>query len=238
MLRCLAIDDEDLAFELLVDNISRVPYLQLVGSATDAMSALNIIQNEQVDLVFLDIQMPGLTGFQLIKSLANKPMFILVTAYDNYALEGYELDVVDYLLKPVSMERFIKACNKALELYQFKNKSAEASIPTGRSHFFVNADYKFLKIVFADIVWIEGYKDYVKIHLENSSNPVVTRMSMKSVEDELPASQFIRIQKSFIVSKEHITAIKKNSVYIDTLEFPVGELYKDAVYALVGKKPE
>src|SRR3954468_12853170 len=159
MLRCIAIDDEPLALELLEDNISKVPFLELVALCSNPIEAMQVLQQESVDLIFLDIKMPGLTGLQFIQSLAQKPMFILITAYEKYALEGYELDVVDYLVKPVSLERFIKACNKAWELHQLKtNKQPGAeALP----YFFINADYSLVKVVFNDIMWIEGLKDYL-----------------------------------------------------------------------------
>ncbi|HEX8462416.1 MAG TPA: response regulator transcription factor [Segetibacter sp.] len=237
MLTCVAIDDEELALELLADNISKVPFLQLAAACSNPVEAINVIQQQQVDLVFLDIQMPGLTGLQLIKTLTNKPMFILVTAYEKYALDGFDLNVVDYLVKPVSFDRFLKACNKALELHQLKNKSPELKESTP-DHFFLNVDYSHLKVAFADIVWIEGLKDYIKIHLKSTSKPIVARISMKSLEDLLPVSMFMRVQKSYIVAKGCITAVRKNSIFIGATELPVGENYKDAVTALLGKQPE
>ncbi|WP_153801134.1 LytR/AlgR family response regulator transcription factor [Foetidibacter luteolus] len=240
MLRCIAIDDEELALELLVDNISKLPFLQLVAACGNPLEAIKVMQEQPVDLVFLDIQMPGLTGLQFIQSLSVKPMFILITAYEKYALEGYNLDVVDYLVKPVALERFFKAANKALELYQLKEKSNSATMLASAppAYFFINVDYSMLKVVFADIIWIEGLKDYIKIHLNSTTKPIVARMSMKAMEEQLPGSMFIRIQKSYIVSKEYITAIRKNSVFINTLELPVGDGYRDAVAALAGKAAE
>src|ERR1700710_165147 len=154
MLNCLAIDDEPLALELLEDNISKVPFLKLAASCSNPIEAMNILKHENIDLIFLDIQMPGLTGLQFIKTITTKPMFILITAYEKYALEGYNLDVMDYLMKPVSLERFIKACNKAWELHQLKTKKETEAEPA--SYFFINADYSLVKVVFADIIWIEG----------------------------------------------------------------------------------
>ena len=238
MLKCIAIDDEELALELLEDNISKVPFLKLVASTNNPLEAIKIIQQQQIDLVFLDIQMPGLTGLQLIQSLPAKLMFILVTAYEKYALEGYNLNVIDYLVKPVPLDRFIKASNKAWELYHLKNKAATLVKEDETSYFFINVDYSHLKIVFADILWIEGLKDYIKIHLKSSAKPIVARISMKSIEDLLPASKFIRIQKSYIVSKEYITAVRKNSVFIGSAELPIGENYKEAVVMLLGRQPE
>ena len=231
MLRCLAIDDEPLALELLEDNISQVPFLQLAGKCTNAIEAIQFLKENSVDLIFLEIQMPGLTGLQFIQSLTQKPMIILVTAYEKFALDGFNLDVVDYLVKPVALDRFIRACNKAWELYQLKNKTVE-NIP---EYFFVNVEYSLQKVEFADILWIEGLKDYVKINLKNSSKPIVTRMSMKALEDQLPSSKFLRIHKSYILAIAAITSIRKNSVFVGNAEFPVGDNYKDGVAALINK---
>ena len=237
MLRCIAIDDEPLALELLEDNISKVPYLELVALCSNPMEAMQVLQRESVDLIFLDIQMPGLTGLQFIQSLAQKPMFILITAYEKYALDGYTLDVIDYLVKPVSLERFIKACNKAWELHQLKTKQTSTAIAkeSAPEYLFVNVEYSLVKLVIANIMWVEGLKDYIKIHL-HGTKPIVTRMNMKTIEDQLPASKFLRIHKSYIVSVDYITAIRKNSVFIDDMELPVGENYRDAVVALTGRQ--
>lgn len=237
MIRCIAVDDEPLALELLEDNISKVPFLELVAKCSNAMEAMKVLQQQSVDLIFLDIQMPGLTGLQFIQSMAIKPMIILITAYEKYALQGFNLDVTDYLVKPVSLDRFVKACNKAWEIHQLKNKpqtnnSSSAAAP---DYFFVNVDYSLLKINFADIIWIEGLKDYVKIHLKSTSKSVITRISMKSIEEQLPSARFLRIHKSYIVSIEQITAVRKNSVFIKEMELPVGDNYRETVNTLTGK---
>jgi two-component system, LytTR family, response regulator len=233
MIRCIAIDDEPLALELLQDNISKVPFLQLVAACDNAMDALKVMEQQPVDLVFLDIQMPGLTGLQLIQSMTVKPMFILITAYEKYALEGFNLDVTDYLVKPVPLDRFIKACNKAKELFELKQAPKENVVNTG--YFFVNVEYSLVKITIADIMYIEGLKDYIKIHLKSSSKPVVTRMPMKTVEEQLPSKQFIRIHKSYIAAVAFITSIRKTSLFIDATELPVSENYRDAIAALTAK---
>lgn len=235
MIRCIAIDDEPLALELLQDNISKVPFLQLVAACDNAMEALQIIEKQPVDLIFLDIQMPGLTGLQLIQSMTVKPMFILITAYEKYALEGFNLDVTDYLVKPVALDRFIKACYKAKELFELKNASKENNAPANSEYFFVNVEYSLVKITIADIMYIEGLKDYIKIHLKSSSKPVVTRMPMKTIEEQLPAKQFIRIHKSYIAGVAYITSVRKTSLFIDTTELPVSENYRDAITALTAK---
>lgn len=236
MLQCIAIDDEPLALDLLENYISKVPYLQLAGKCQDAFEATRLMQEKKIDLVFVDIQMPGLTGLQFIQSLQQKPMVILVTAYEKFAMEGYNLDVVDYLLKPVELDRFIKACNKAFELFQLKHTT-----PSGNTHqptptyFFVNADYSLVKVQFSDITWIEGLRDYVKIHLKSTGKPLIVRSGVKAIEQELPAEQFLRVHKSYIVSVESITAVRKNSIFIQDMEIPVGAIYRDAVDRLTGK---
>jgi two-component system LytT family response regulator len=233
MLKCIAIDDEELALELLEDNISKVPFLQLEAKFNSPLKALKFLQEENIDLVFIDIQMPGLTGLQFIKSFPQRCMYILITAYEKYAMEGYNLNVIDYLLKPVAIDRFIQACNKAFELYTLKNKSLTPTEGTNATYFFISADYSLIKINFADVVWIEGLKDYIKIHLKSTSKPVVARMSMKAIEEQLPSSMFLRIHKSYIISKEYITSLKKSSIFIDNTELPVGDTYKESIIEYV-----
>ncbi len=229
MLNCIAVDDEPLALRLLADNIGKVPYLHLVASCGDAFEATRVLQDNPVDLMFIDIQMPGLTGLQFIESLARKPMVILITAYKQYALEGYNLDVVDYLVKPVALDRFIKACNKAQELHLLKTAGTRSPNSPAPEYMFVNIGYSLLKVIFADIEWIEGLKDYLQIHLKSTPKPVIVRMSFKAIEEQLPPTAFVRIHKSYIVSVNSITAIRKSSVFIREHEFPVGETYREVI---------
>lgn len=235
MMNCIAIDDEPLALELLVDNISKVPFLKLVAACENPIQAMAVLEKESVDLVFLDIQMPGLTGLQFIQSLTHKPLFILITAYEKYALEGYALDVVDYLVKPVSLDRFIKACNKARELHELKALRQNPAGEQAPGYFFVNVDYSLVKISFQDILWIESLKDYAKINLKSSSKPIITRMSMKQLEENLPADKFLRVHKSFIIARDQVTAVRKNSLFIGTMEVPVGENYREIIPLITGK---
>jgi len=235
MLKCIAVDDEKLALGLLEDNISKLPFLQLVAKCRNAFDAMKVLKEQPVDLIFLDIQMPGFTGMQLIQTLTEKPMIILITAYEKYALESYGLDVVDYLVKPVSIDRFVKACNKAQELHQLRSKSAERPGPPPQEFIFINADYSLIKVNFSDIIWIEGLRDYIKIHLQSTSKPVITRMNMGAIEEQLPASKFIRIHKSYIVSIKHITAIRKNSLFISDMELPVSMSHREALLGLTGR---
>ena len=244
MLRCIAVDDEPLALQLLTDYIRKVPFLELVSACEDAFQAARVLQDKPVDLIFMDIQMPGLTGLQFIQSLARRPMIILVTAYKKFATEGFDLDVVDYLVKPVGLDRFIKACYKAQELHQLRNASpATPAAPVTTAggtpqadYFFVNSDYSLVKVVFADIVWIEGSGDYVKIHLKSAPRPLLVRTNAKNLEGELPADRFLRIHKSYIVSIAAITAIRKNSVFIGELELPVGDTYRETLRRITGRE--
>lgn len=233
-LRCLAVDDEKLSLDLLEDNISKVPFLELVGKSRNPVEALNLLRTQEVDLIFLDIQMPGLTGLQFLKSLPNPPMVIFVTAYENHAVDAFGLGVIDYLVKPVAFERFLKACNKAMQQYQLSQAAAAAPQQVNTDYIFVNADYSLLKIVVSDIQWVEGLKDYIKIHLASSTKPVVTRMTMKAIEEKLSASRFVRIHKSYILSLSAITAIRKNSVFIGSLELPISDNYKDVLKTFIG----
>lgn len=228
MMRCIAVDDEKWALDLLADNIAQVPFLQLVKRCKNAREAIEAVQTEKPDLIFLDIQMPGLSGLQFIQTLINPPMIIMVTAYEKYALEGFNLDVIDYLVKPVSLERFIKACNKANTLFELRKekKSPDKNIP---DHFFVNVEYTLVKIIFSDITYIEGLKDYIRIHLSSSTKPVITRMSLKAMEEKLPAADFLRVHKSFIVAVHKVTTIKREAICIGEAEIPVSESYKDSI---------
>lgn len=238
-MRCLAIDDEPLALTLLADNISKVPFLELVASCTDPFKAIEIMQKEPVDLIFTDIQMPGLTGLQFIEGLVSRPIVILITAYKQYALQSYDLDVVDYLIKPVSLDRFIKACNKAHELFQLKNAMiappGQNAAATGTvDYFFVNVGYSLEKVVLQDILYIEGLRSYINIHLLSQPQPLLTRASMKSIEAYLPAPAFIRIHKSYIIATRQIKRMKKNELtLLNGTELPIGEIYRPAIDDLI-----
>jgi DNA-binding LytR/AlgR family response regulator len=224
-----------LALKLLEDNISRVSYLNLVAQCTDAFEATNALQENTIDLMFIDIQMPGLSGLQFVKTLAHKPMVIFLTAYKQYALDAYDLDVIDYLVKPVSVERFMKACNKAKELYDLRNSKKLIKPNPAPEYFFQNVDYSLVKIMFNDISWIEGMRDYIRIHLKTGNKPLVVRSPVKVIEAELPPGKFIRIHKSYIVSIDSITSVRKSSVFIKDLELPVGETYKEVIEKLISQ---
>ncbi|MEZ4902655.1 MAG: response regulator transcription factor [Spirosomataceae bacterium] len=221
-LRCIAVDDEPLALELLEDNIAQVPFLELVGSCQDAFEAMDLLHEQSADLIFLDIQMPGITGVQFLKSLQgqnNTPMVVFITAYEQYAIEGFDLDVVDYLLKPVPFERFLKAANKAFELFKLRQQTP---IDSAVNHFFVNANYALVKIRFDEIMYIEGLKDYVKIYISSARHPVITGMTLK-IEQKLPSQSFMRILKSYIISLDKIQSVRNLKIHIGEAIIPNGE---------------
>ena len=236
MMNCIAVDDEPLALKLLQDNISKVPFLKLMAACTDAFEAMKALQENKIDLVFIDIQMPGLTGLQFIGSLENKPLVIFITAYKQYALESYDLSVVDYLVKPVPLDRFIKACNRAKELYELKAIKQHNIVQSSSEYLFLNIDYSQVKVVFDDIVCIEGLGDYIKINLKSTKKPLIVRTSLKAIEHELPSNKFLRFHKSWLVAIAEITAVRKNSIFIKEMELPVGETFREAVEKLTRKE--
>jgi two-component system, LytTR family, response regulator len=236
MMNCIAVDDEPLALKLLQDNISKVPFLKLTAACNDAFGAMKALQENKIDLVFIDIQMPGLTGLQFIGSLEHKPLVIFITAYKQYALESYDLAVADYLVKPVALDRFIKACNRAKELHELKEAKQLHAAPPSADYFFLNVDYSLVKVMFDDIKWIEGLRDYVKVNLKSTKKPLIVRTSLKAIEPELPGNRFIRIHKSYLVAVTEITAVRKNSIFIKEMELPVGETFREAIEKLIRKE--
>ena len=235
MIRCIAIDDEMLALDLIEDNIRKVPFLELVKTCRSAMEAMEVMRNNPVDLLFLDIQMPDISGIQLLKSLHHKPLVIFTTAFSTYAKEGFDLDVIDYLLKPYSFERFLKAVNKVHEYMDLHeratNQPLAKDVVTSQNYLFVKADYKLYKINIADILYIEGLKDYVKIYV--SEKPIVTQMSMKTLEEKLPPHDFIRVHRSFIVAFNKIDYIQKQMLTIGKKEIPISEHYRDQLFSII-----
>ncbi|MGI4870740.1 MAG: LytR/AlgR family response regulator transcription factor [Janthinobacterium lividum] len=242
MLRCLVIDDEPPALAILADYIGQVPQLTLVGTTTDPLEGLSWVQQGRADLVFLDIQMPRLTGLQFLRLAGARCKVVLTTAYPEYALDGFENDVVDYLLKPISFERFLKATHKALALLApvpppvpvpvAAAVAPAAAAPTA-GHIFVKGETKnkYLRIAHADILYIEGLNNYVLLHLPDQR--IATYQTLKELADTLPQPPFLRVHKSYIVSLDHVRLIDGNTLYIQDKLIPVSDTYRDALYQLV-----
>jgi DNA-binding LytR/AlgR family response regulator len=244
----IIVDDEPLALDVIETYIERMPELHIVARCNNAFEANDALKNHEVDLMFLDIQMPQLTGIEFLKTLTKPPMVIFTTAYPNHALEGFELNALDYLLKPISMDRFMKAVNKATEQYQLHNKEAvqtvasEDAVMIGSSnvkddYIFVKSDKKLIRVKFSEILYIEGLKDYVIIRLE--AGRVISLQTMKSLEDKLPFGQFVRIHRSYIVSMNQIHAIVGNMVEVMEKglpkHLPIGKNYRDELLEMIEK---
>lgn len=237
MIRCLVVDDEPLALDILADYIGKVPSLELVKATTNPIEALTIVQQDNIDLVFLDVQMPELTGIQFLKILNGRCQVILTTAYPQYALEGYDLDVVDYLLKPIAFDRFYKAVNKVLlssSAHSAPVPAAEpAPLPVAASNdfIFVKTEHKIQKIYLDDILYIEGLKDYISIFTPNER--VITLQNMKKMEEVLPSGRFIRVHKSYIISLDKIESIERSRIFIADKIIPIGDTYRDHFFKLI-----
>lgn len=234
MIRCLAVDDETPALDILEDNIRQVPFLQLIGKCKNAYLAMEFLQREQVDLLFLDIEMPGINGLSLLKSLANRPMVIFITAYRNYAVEGFDLDVLDYLIKPVAFDRFLRAVNKALEYQSVRQK--EPAVTHFPEYLFVHTEYQLTKIFLHEITYIEGLRNYIKIYLVEAQQPILSKSSMKAIEEKLPPGKYARVHKSFIVMIDKISSIRNDSIHIKGKEIPVSRSYRDSFFKLIDER--
>jgi DNA-binding LytR/AlgR family response regulator len=220
-MRCIAIDDEPLSLALIQQYISKFPALRLVQTFDDAISAAEFLRTNAVDLVFADINMPDVNGIDLVRSLVEKPVVIFITAHRKFAVEGFELEALDYLLKPVDFNRFSRAVQRALEYLRYRRHDAQ----TQEESIFVRAEYKLIKIPLTDILYIEGLQDYIKIHL-TQGRPVMTLMTLKSMQEKLPATRFLRIHRSYIVPVGRITAIVNRKVHIGAgPELPIGDSY-------------
>lgn len=231
-MNCLIVEDEPLARNLLTEYVRKVPYLRLLDACASPLAALDLLRREPVDLLFLDIQMPEITGLALLKILQKRPLVILTTAYSEYALQGYELDVVDYLLKPVTLERFLKAVDKAAQRLGMglapaaPVAAAPAAAEPAQPFVFVKDGTKLVKVRWNDILYVEGLKDYVVIHTRTQK--IVTLQRLKALETQLPADRFIRIHHSYIVSLDGIDVVHKGEVQIGAALIPVSDSYRKA----------
>lgn len=228
-MRCLIVDDESMGRKLIEEHVKHVPFLELVASCKDGFEAMEVLQNESIDLLFSDIQMPGLLGTEMVGSLKQKPLVIFITAYEEYALKGYELDIIDYLVKPVGMERFLTACNKAQNQFQLIKNLKSGKIGTiaeslsGEDFFFVNVEYSMVKISIPSIRYIEGLKDYVKIYIDGEKYPILTKVTMKALESKVEPHRFLRVHKSYIVNLRKIDSVKNQRIKMGEMEIPVSD---------------
>jgi DNA-binding LytR/AlgR family response regulator len=232
-LNCIIVDDEPLARNLLTEYVKKVPYLKLAAACSGPLEAMEVLRNESIDLMFLDVQMPEITGITFLKSLQKKPLVILTTAYSEYALESYELDVVDYLLKPITLERFIRAVEKAAERLVPTPSPPTAKPDAGQPFVFVKDGTKLVKIRWDDILYVEGLKDYVTIHTRTQK--VISLQRLKTLEDTLPADKFIRIHNSFIIALQAIDSIHKDKVQIGQVFIPVSDSYRKSFREFIEK---
>lgn len=231
-IRCLVVDDEPLARDVIRRYIEQIPILHLAGECTNAIEAFAFLQNQTVDLIFLDIQMPQLNGNDFLKILKNSPKVIFTTAYQEYALEGYELDVVDYLMKPIPFDRFLKAVNKSFQLVGAKTEMPLAEEKKNDSFVYFRADRKMIKVMLKDILYIESMKDYIKVFTQNGT--IITKQSISSVEAMLSEREFIRTHRSYIVSLSHIQSFTAEFIEIGKTEIPVGKLFRNEVMKRLG----
>ena len=232
MIRCLAIDDEPLARKKMAAYIEKTPFLELVDTCESAFDALSIIQKQEIDLLFLDINMPDFNGMDFAKSLDKAPRIIFTTAYSEYAIEGYKVDAIDYLLKPIDYPAFLKAANKANQSLN-KASTLPEELSFKEDFLFIKSEHKIIKINLKDITYMESMREYVRIHLKNRS-PLMTLISMKKLEESVPSDIFMRVHRSFIVNLQSITTIERNRIVYDEKTYiPVSEQYREAFRAYV-----
>ena len=237
MIRVLAIDDEPLALQQLAAYIKKIPFLELVAECQSAIEAKEILNNENIDAIFCDINMPDLNGMDFVKSLSTPPLIVFTTAYSEYAVEGFKVDAVDYLLKPFGLDDFKRAANRLQERLEVRQQEPATTIVSSEDDsIFVKTDYRVVKIAISDIRYIEGMSEYLKIHLESLPKPIVTLLSMKKMEEFLP-THFMRIHRSYIINLKKIQEVNKNRVIMDSETYlPIGDNYKDAFNDYLNKK--
>lgn len=236
-MQCIAVDDEPLALQIVEDYISKIPFLELIGSFSDALEAIEYLGKHNVDLIFLDIQMPNLTGIEFINTIKQPPLFIFTTAYNQYALKGFELSAIDYLLKPFGFERFLQASNKAHEIFQLRNKGKSSpSLEKGPQldYILVKADYQTIRINFDDIYYIESMADYIRIYTANKK--ITALATLKGVMDILPDKLFMRIHRSYIISLNMIDSFNKRNVQLGEYTLPIGETYRNDFEERMGQR--
>lgn len=233
-LKCAIVDDEPLAVELLASYVNKIPFLELEGKYSNAIDATRGLTSNPVDLAFLDIQMPEISGMELSKMLPERTRVVFTTAFDQYAVDGFRLNALDYLLKPIAFKDFLEACNRALQWFQLRADAQQGgSAGEEARSIFVKSEYRLLQINLDEILYIEGLKDYVKIYTTTSKNPILSLMNMKAIEQMLPASRFIRVHRSFIVAKDKIREVNRNRIVFGNVYIPIGDSYKQLFQSFV-----
>lgn len=230
-MNCIAVDDEPLALDIIEAYVAKHPDLTLVARCNNAAEASEVLKKHKVDLMFLDINMPEISGLSFVKSLENKPLFMFTTAYPDHAVEGFELDAIDYLLKPIAYDRFEKGVEKAKEYFTLKNTCDVAESDLESEHVFVKANQKLIKLSYSDIYYVEAFADYVKIFLEDKK--IVTLQTMKNMEKKLPAELFSRVHRSFIVNRKHVASFSTSICEVNKVKIPIGKNYKEAFVGLM-----
>lgn len=240
ILRCALVDDEPLALSLLESYVRKTESLELCGSYSSAIQAMKSLPEHPVDLLFLDIQMPELNGLEFSRMVSDNTRIIFTTAFEQYAIDGYRVNALDYLLKPISYNDFIEAVNKALQWFELRKKaetpdSVQTSLPTDSNHIYVKSDYKIVQIELDKILYIEGLKDYIKIYTEDNPRPILSLTSMKTMEEKLPSNRFIRVHRSYIVQKQKIKIIDKGRIVFGKEYIPVSDSYKQELQNYVNE---
>ncbi|MGB1037826.1 MAG: LytR/AlgR family response regulator transcription factor [Bacteroidia bacterium] len=230
-MNCIAVDDEPLALDIIEAYVNKHPDLTLVARCNNAAEASEVLKTRKVDLMFLDINMPEISGLSFVKSLEKKPLFMFTTAYPDYAVEGFELDAIDYLLKPIAYDRFEKGVEKAKEYYSIKQNADVAESDLEHEHIFVKANQKLIKLAYSDIYYVEAFADYVKIFLKDKK--IVTLQTMKNMEKKLPSEMFSRIHRSFIVNRNHVQSFSTSICEVNEIKIPIGKNYKEAFVGLM-----
>ena len=233
---CIIIEDEPLAAEVLTDYVKQVPFLELKEVCGDAIYAMEFLHKEKIDLIFLDIHLPKLKGFEFLESLKNPPRVIITSAYKDYALQGFEFDVTDYLVKPIRFNRFLKAVNKLNQPETTFITKNETAVPVNRVHFYFNVGKKKVKIYFDEILFIESLRDYVKITTNEKS--ILTKFQLWEIEDLLSKNNFLRVHRSFIVARDKISAFSAHAVELNTKSIPIGRSYKELVLSVLEKQAQ
>lgn len=237
MIRCIVIDDEPLALQQMVSYIEKVPYLELVAKCQSALQAHEVIDNDKIDVIFCDINMPELNGLDFMKSLENPPMVVFTTAYSEYAVDGFKLDAVDYLLKPFSFDDFKTATEKVKKRYDAAKASQEVSQVDEDDAIFLKTEYKIVRINIKDIHYVEAMSEYLRIYLDGVSRPIIVLMSMKKMEERLPSSSFMRVHRSFIINLKKIKEVSKNRILLgEETDVPIGDSYRDNFNAYINSK--